>query len=44
MAIAGFKQKMFSSAAELAAFAAASATTVYGIVYDNNGQYILFYA
>ncbi len=44
MAIAGFKMKMFSTAAELATFAAASATTVYGIVYDMNGQYVLFYA
>lgn len=44
MAIAGFKHRIFNTAGELAAFAAASATTIYGIVYDDNGKYILFYA
>lgn len=41
--IVGFSVKFFSNPKDLAAFVAASVTTLYSIVYDNSGQYVLFY-
>lgn len=43
MAISGFKTQIFTTAKELADFAAASATTIYGIIVDNSGKFVLFY-
>lgn len=44
MAIAGFRVKMFPTAAQLATFVTTQAvTTVISIVYDNSGQFVLFY-
>lgn len=44
MAIAGLKSKIFDNAQDLAAWAAVNATTIYEVVCDNNGKYVLFYA
>lgn len=41
--IAGAKCRIFNNPVELAAFLAASVTTVISIVSDNSGKYILFY-
>lgn len=42
--ITGFKTQMFDTPQDLQAFVVASVTTIYGIVYDGNGKYVLFYA
>lgn len=42
--ITGFLTKMFETPQELQAFVVTNVTTIYGIVFDNNGKYILFYA
>jgi hypothetical protein len=44
MAIAGFKSAFFDSAQDLSKFVQASVTTVYSIVYNQDGKYVLFYA
>lgn len=44
MAIAGFKCKIFDDPVKLTAFVVASVTTVYSIVCDASGKYVLFYA
>lgn len=41
--IAGAKCLIFSNPQDLAAFIAASVTTVISIVCDNSGKYVLFY-
>lgn len=44
MAIAGFKCRIFDNPQDLVTFAAVNATTIYEIVVDNSGKYVLFYA
>lgn len=44
MAIAAFKYKMFPTARDLHAFVTTgNVTTVTAIIYDNSGQFVLFY-
>lgn len=42
--ITGFKVKIFDSPIALQAFVVASVTTIYSIVTDNSGKYVLFYS
>lgn len=42
--ITGFKVKIFDNPNDLAAFVVAAVTTIYSIVTDNSGKYVIFYA
>lgn len=44
MAIPGFKAMIFDGPSALAAFCVVNVTTIYSIIYDQNGKYVLFYA
>ncbi len=41
--ITGFKCNTFSDPIALREFVKANVTTIHAIVYDNSGQYVLFY-
>ena len=43
MAFIALKYKIFATPSELATFATGAVTTIYSIVYDNSGKYIIFY-
>lgn len=45
MAVAGFKHRRFKSAQELEAFVTSDSTiaTIYAIIFDHNGSFVLFY-
>ncbi len=42
--ITGFKTRIFDNPNDLAAFVVANVTTIYGIVTDNSGKFVLFWA
>lgn len=42
--ITGFKVKVFQDPNALKTFVVSAVTTIYAIVSDNNGAYVLFYA
>lgn len=44
MAIPSFQAKIFDGPSQLVAFVQTNVTTVYEIIYDQNGKYVLFYA